>query len=92
MFFSFLLIPDNNVFHLSDAASLLMRLELESKPAGVSLKDRWREVSSLYKGHIENSDTMLFYDFHSVIACLYGDQVRSSVWLPRLLRLTRLPS
>jgi hypothetical protein len=52
-----------------------MRLELESKPAGVSLKDRWREVASLYQDHIEAADTMLFYDFHSLLACLYGDQV-----------------
>ena len=61
---------------MSDATSLLMRLELESLPSGVSLKDRWREVALLYEEHIENSDASLFYDFHAVLACLYGDKVR----------------
>ena len=52
-----------------------MRLELESKPVGVSLKDRWREIARLYEDHIEGSDALLFYDFHTLLACLYGDQV-----------------
>ena len=66
---------DNNTFHLSDATSLLMRLELEGLPAGVSLKDRWREVARMYEDHIESSDAILFYDFHTALACLYGDKV-----------------
>ncbi len=55
-----------------------MRLELEDfRPAGVSLKDRWREVALLYADQVEASDAMLFYDFHTLLACLYGDQVNS---------------
>ncbi len=77
--FNLQIVPsDNNSFHLSDATSLLMRLELEDfRPVGVSLKDRWREVALLYADQVEASDAMLFYDFHTLLACLYGDQVNS---------------
>ena len=62
-------------FPLSDATAILMRLELESERTGLDLKDRWREVASLYKDIVESSSTkFLFYDFHALLGCLYGNQ------------------
>ncbi len=68
------------MFHLSDAVSLLLRLEMEGRPAGpaghgASLKDRWREVAQLYEAHVEGADANLFYDFHAFLASVYGEKV-----------------
>ena len=62
-------------FPLSDATSLLMRLQCEPKPIGIDLKDRWREVGKMYQNIVEDTATMyIFYDFHALLGCLYGDE------------------
>ena len=60
-------------FGLSDATSLLMRLQLEDAPKGLDLKDRWREIAILYDGILDDTMTQhLFYDLHALLGCLYG--------------------
>ena len=66
-------------FVLSDCTALLMRLEMECQPQGVDLKDRWREVANMYSNIIEATATRhLFYDFHALLGCLYGDDKSSA--------------
>lgn len=55
---------------------MLLRLELEGNIPGGLLKERWREVIQLYEGHIEGSDSNLFYDFHALMASLQGEEVQ----------------
>ena len=70
---------DKGLFVLSDATSLLMRLELEGKPIGVDLKDRWREIAEIYEGnHMEAAGAQTFYDFHILIALLYGNKHKAA--------------
>ena len=67
-------------FTLSDATSLLMRLQCEPKPIGIDLKDRWREVGKMYQNIVEDTATMyIFYDFHALLGCLYGDERYSNL-------------
>ena len=70
---------DKGLFVLSDATSLLMRLELEGKPIGVDLKDRWREIGEIYENnHMETAGAHIFYDFHTLIALLFGDKRKAA--------------
>ena len=51
-----------------------MRLQLESNPIGIDLKDRWREVASMYEAIVDDTATMyIFYDFHALLGCMYGN-------------------
>ena len=66
---------DKGLFVLSDATSLLIRLELEGKPIGVDLKDRWREIAEIYENNqMDAAGAQTFYDFHILIALLFGDK------------------
>lgn len=70
---------DKGLFVLSDATSLLMRLELEGKPNGVDLKDRWREIAAIYENNqMEAAGAQTFYDFHILIALLFGDKRKAA--------------
>ena len=70
---------DKGLFVLSDATSLLMRLELERKPNGVDLKDRWREIGEIYENNqIEAAGAHIFYDFHILIALMFGDKKKAA--------------
>ena len=70
---------DKGLFVLSDATSLLMRLELEGKPIGVDLKDRWREIGEIYENNqMETAGAHIFYDFHTLIALLFGDKRKAA--------------
>ena len=70
---------DKGLFALSDATSLLMRLELEGQPIGVDLKDRWREIAQIYENnHMDTAGTRTFYDFHILIALLFGDKQKAA--------------
>ena len=61
---------------LSDATSLLMRLQMELEPFGTDLKDRWREVGNMYHNIMEDNPPtkLMFDDIHTLIGCLYGNQ------------------
>ena len=66
---------DKGLFVLSDATSLLMRLELEKKPNGVYLKDYWREIAMIYENNqMEAAGANTFYDLHILIALLFGEK------------------
>lgn len=66
-------------FPLSDATSLLLRLQMEPVVTGIDFKDRWREVANLYQSIIDDTATMhLFYDFHALLGCLYGNDMSSA--------------
>ena len=70
---------DKGLFVLSDATSILMRLELEELPMGLDLKDRWREIASIYENnHLDSAGAMTFYDFHILIALLFGDKRKAA--------------
>ena len=70
---------DKGLFVLSDATSLLTRLELEGKPIGVDLKDRWREIGEIYENNqMETAGAHIFYDFHTLIALLFGDKRKAA--------------
>ena len=70
---------DKGLFVLSDATSLLMRLELEGKPLGIDLKDRWREIGEIYENNqMEAAGAHIFYDFHTLIALLFGDKRKAA--------------
>lgn len=60
-------------FSLSDAASLLLRLQTQDAPKGVDLKERWCELGQVYKDHMSNSIGNVFYDFHPLVTFLFGD-------------------
>lgn len=52
---------------------------MEPLVTGIDFKDRWREVASLYQSIIDDSATMhLFYDFHALLGCLYGNDMSSA--------------
>ncbi len=53
---------------MSNAASLLLRLELEGQPKGISLKDRWREVAQMYATKMQDSGNNIFYDWHAQVS------------------------
>lgn len=66
-------------FPLSDATALMMRLQLENQPQGLELKDRWRELANIYSDIVDDTVTdFLFYDFHALLACLYGQDKTSA--------------
>ena len=44
---------DPRSFPLTDATSLLMRLQMEPESIGIDLKDRWREVGKMYQNIVE---------------------------------------
>ena len=70
---------DPRSFPLTDATSLLMRLQLEPEPIGIDLKDRWREVGNMYQNIVETDSTMfIFDDFHALIGCLFGNERESA--------------
>jgi hypothetical protein len=70
---------EKGLFQLSDATSLLMRLELEGKPIGVDLKDRWREIAEIYENNqMDAAGAQTFYDFHILIALLFGDKQKAA--------------
>ena len=70
---------DKGLFTLSDATSLLMRLELEGQPLGVDLKDRWREIAEVYENNqMDAAGAQTFYDFHILIALLFGDKKQAA--------------
>lgn len=72
--FHFLLrVPEKMAFSLSDAASLLLRLQTQDAPKGVDLKERWCELGQVYKDHMSNSIGNVFYDFHPLVTFLFGD-------------------
>ena len=58
---------DPRSFPLTDATSLLMRLQMEPESIGIDLKDRWREVGNMYQNIVETDSTMfIFDDFHNM--------------------------
>jgi hypothetical protein len=59
------------MFPLSDATSLLLRLEMDGKER--NLKDRWRELGQAYM-ELDDSFNNVFYDYHAVVATLFGGQ------------------
>ena len=53
-------------------------MEVGGQPQGVDLTDRWREVANMYSGIIEaTASRHLFYDFHALLGCLYGEDQSS---------------
>ena len=71
--FVYVSFPAKMSFPLSDAIALLLRLEMYGKPTGTSFKDRWRELGNVCVdlcGSINN----YFYDFHALVATLFGDK------------------
>ena len=60
-------------FPMSDATALLLRLEMFGKPAGTSYQERWRELGNVC---VELCDSInnVFYDFHALVATLFGDK------------------
>ena len=70
---------DKGLFVLSDATSLLMRLELEDQPLGIDLKDRWREIGEIYENNqMEAAGAHIFYDFHTLISLSFGDKRKAA--------------
>ena len=66
---------DPRSFPLTDATSLLMRLQMEPESIGIDLKDRWREVGNMYQSIVETDSTMfIFDDFHALLGCLFGNE------------------
>ena len=61
------------MFQLSDATSLLLRLEMEGVPKGIDLKDRWRETGKMYEAHLGDLNSAYFYAFHAMAASLFGE-------------------
>ena len=71
---------EGGTFPLSDASSLLMRLEM----AGVDVKERARELVSLWEKH-NDTHVSLFYDGHAWFnALLAGDQAVNTVLLDNM--------
>ena len=60
-----------NMFLMSDATALLLRLEME-KVAG--LKDRWRELGEFVKTkHSGSVGLHFFFDVHVLVGLLFGE-------------------
>jgi len=59
---------------ITDATSLLLRLQMEGKPKGVDLNDRWRELGRFCEAHYEEwcVGSNFFFDFHTLISLLFG--------------------
>lgn len=65
----------------ADATALLLRLEMEDVQ-GLDLQDHWREVGNMYSEIIDDTSTFrLFFDFHALLGCLFGDQKSSATKL-----------
>ena len=65
----------------ADATALLLRLEMEDVQ-GLDLQDHWREVGNMYSEIIDETSTFrLFFDFHALLGCLFGDQKSSATKL-----------
>ena len=80
-FFNFLQIyffrsPDGGTFPLSDASSLLLRLEL----AGLDVKERARELVSLWEKH-NQTFVSLFYDGHACFNNLLAGETAANTVL-----------
>ena len=56
-----------------DAISLLLRLEMYGKPSGTSFADRWRELGNVAVDLCDSINNV-FYDFHALVAALFGDK------------------
>ena len=91
-----MLFLDPRSFPLTDATSLLMRLQLEPEPIEIDLKDRWREVGNMYQNLVETDSTMfIFDDFHALLGCLYGNERYAFIlefFLQHLIKLLHLVS
>ena len=49
---------------------------------GLDLQDHWREVGNMYSEIIDETSTFrLFFDFHALLGCLFGDQKSSATKL-----------
>ena len=60
-----------NMFLMSDASALLLRLEMEKVPG---LKDRWRELGEFVKAkHSGSVGNHFFYDVNILVALLFGE-------------------
>ena len=77
---SYLCSLEGGTFPLSDASSLLLRLEL----AGVDVKERARELVSLWENH-NHTFVSLFYDGHACFNNLMaGDKAANTVLLDNM--------
>lgn len=64
----------------ADATALLLRLEMED--IALDLQDYWREVANMYAETIEDTATFrLFFDFHALLGCLFGQDKSSATKL-----------
>ena len=61
-------------FPLSDATALLLRLQLES--SNLDLAEDWRDLGEAYLDFSESINS-LFYDFHAMVALLFGKEERA---------------
>ena len=41
------------------------------------LKDRWREIAQAYSEELSEGINNVFYDYHALVALLFGDQVKT---------------
>ena len=65
---------------MSDATSLLLRLEMERGPKGIDLKDRWREVADIYEKHQTGLvGDSFFFDLHVLIGLLFGENNNKAI-------------
>jgi len=68
-----------SMFLMSDAVSLLLRLQMEQKCPD-DLSDRWRELSNFCVSRFSNAvGDNFFYDFHLLIGLLFGEASRDDV-------------
>ena len=68
------------MFLMSDTVSLLLRLQMEGKPTGVDLKDRWRELSNMMETKfVPAVGDNFFYDFHVLVALLFGGEDKTDL-------------
>ena len=66
-----------NMFLMSDATALLLRLEMEKVPG---LKDRWRELGEFVKTkHSGSVGCHFFFDIHVLVGLLFGESGSESV-------------
>lgn len=72
--------PDN-LFPLSDGASLMSRLKFE----GVDVGDRWQQLSRWWEGHVD-SHGLVFYDTHMVMSAVGAKDEEMTMKILKSLR------
>ena len=72
-------------FPLCDASALLLRLEMYNKPKGTSYDARWRELGAVAEEYCD-SVNYFFYDYHVLLALLFGDKRAASAKLQGIIK------